>query len=220
MKITRRQLRKLILQEITLNEAVTDPPPSDVKGAETTRRKKDSTTYMVGSEVYMHKPSVWSVMTDEQKAQFEKLKAQSPVIKKVNAHYAKVMQSLKTNYGFPKTILMDLDEMMSGERNTPSTIPVAKYLKLDPNKMWDSTRGGSSDIDLDAMLDMDDDELDANLDDADSGSDGEGEGWWAEGVDEKLEALYDILSGKINDPKISDMVAKETFRLTRLVAKK
>lgn len=159
-------------------------------------------------------------MTDEQKAQFEKLKAQSPVFKKVNAHYAKVMQSLKTNYGFPKTILMDLDEMMSGERNTPSTIPVAKYLKLDPNKMWDSTGGGSSDIDLDAMLDMDDDELDANLDDADSGSDGEGEGWWAEGVDEKLEALYDILSGKINDPKISDMVAKETFRLTRLVAKK
>ena len=159
-------------------------------------------------------------MTDEQKARFEKLKAQSPVFKKVNAHYAKVMQSLKTNYGFPKTILMDLDEMMSGERNTPSTIPVAKYLKLDPNKMWDSTGGGSSDIDLDAMLDMDDDELDANLDDADSGSDGESEGWWAEGVDEKLDALYDILSSKINDPKISDMVAKETFRLTRLVAKK
>ena len=159
-------------------------------------------------------------MTDEQKAQFEKLKAQSPVFKKVNAHYAKVMQSLKTNYGFPKTKLMDLDQMMNGERNPPSTIPVAKYLKLDPNKMWDSTGGGSSDIDLDAMLDMDDDELDANLDDADSGSDGEGEGWWAEGVDEKLEALYDILSGKINDPKISYMVAKETFRLTRLVSKK
>ena len=159
-------------------------------------------------------------MTDEQKARFEKLKAQSPVFKKVNAHYAKVMQSLKTNYGFPKTILMDLDQMMNGERNTPSTIPVAKYLKLDPNKMWDPTGGGSSDIDLDAMLDMDDDELDTSLDDDDLGSDGEGEGWWVEGVDEKLEALYDILNGKINDPKLSDMVAKETFRLTRLIAKK
>ena len=157
-------------------------------------------------------------MTPEQEAKFKELKAQSPVFKKVNAHYAKVMQSLKTNYGFPKTILMDLDQMMNGERNTPSTIPVAKYLKLDPNKMWDSTGGGSSDIDLDAMLDMDDDELDVSLDDGDLGS--EGEGWWAEGVDEKLEALYDILNGKINDPKLSDMVAKETFRLTRLIAKK
>ena len=160
-------------------------------------------------------------MTPEQEAKFKEFKAQSPVFKKINAHYAKVMQSLKTNYGFPKTILLDLDQMMSGERNTPSTIPVAKYLKLDPNKMWNPTGGGGAGLDLDSMLDMGDDELkDLDLDDTDLGSDGQGEGWWAEGVDEKLDALYEILDGKINDPKISDMVAKETFRLTRLVAKK
>ena len=121
-------------------------------------------------------------MTPEQEAKFKELKAQSPIFQKINAYYDKVQKS----YGFPDTILPDLSAMFEeGEKNTQSTIPVAKHLGLDPNTMWDSN-----------------------------------EDWWAEGVDEKLEALYDILSGKINDPKISDMVAKEPFRLTRLVAKK
>jgi len=121
------------------------------------------------------------MMTPAQEAKFKELKAQSPVFQKINAYYDKVQKS----YGFPETILSDLSAMFEeGEKNTQSTIPVAKHLRLDPNTMWDSN-----------------------------------EDWWAEGVDERLEALYDEVSAKINNPKINDMFHKETSRLVQLVAK-
>ena len=120
-------------------------------------------------------------MTPEQEAKFKELKAQSPIFQKINAYYDKVQKS----YGFPDTILPDLSAMFEeGEKNTQSTIPVAKHLGLDPNTMWDSN-----------------------------------EDWWAEGVDERLEALYDEINAKINNPKLSDMAAKETSRLVQLIAK-
>ncbi len=121
------------------------------------------------------------LMTPEQEAKFKELKAQSPIFQKINAYYDKVQKS----YGFPETILADLSAMFEeGEKNTQSTIPVAKHLGLDPNTMWDAN-----------------------------------EDWWTEGVDERLEALYNEVSAKINNPKINDMFHKETSRLVQLVAK-
>ena len=71
MRITRRELRRLITEEINLlAEAISAPPPDEVKGAKMMKSwlRPGQSSYWAGGEVRRYIKRDWEAMTPEQQA--------------------------------------------------------------------------------------------------------------------------------------------------------